>query len=119
MKLICRVLDSRILLVQTPGSFRSDKLGIAGYFFKEVSREDLMLVWETRGPAWENAEVRERLREVLQKLDAMHVTDPFRVMPAYTGEIAYFRLHGLGKQMYYYQYTDIELQKLKEACNPI
>jgi hypothetical protein len=35
-------------------------------------------------------------------------------MPAYTGEIAYFRLHGLGKQMYYYQYSDAELQRLKE-----
>lgn len=43
----------------------------------------------------------------------MHVTDPFKIMPAYTGEIAYFRLHGLSKQMYYYQYSDAELRKLK------
>jgi len=55
---------------------------------------------------------------VLEKLDVTHVTDPFRVMPAYTGEIAYFRLHGLGGRMYYYQYSNMELQKLRELITP-
>jgi hypothetical protein len=40
------------------------------------------------------------------------------MLPAYTGETAYFRLHGLGKQTYYYQYADVELQKLKELVMP-
>lgn len=114
MKQICEALNSRILLVQTPGSFRPDRLGDAESFFESVDREDLVLVWETRGSAWETAEVRKRLGYVLEKLDVVHVTDPFRVMPAYTGEIAYFRLHGLGKRMYYYQYSDDELRRLKE-----
>lgn len=114
MKQICKALNSKILLFQTPGSFKPDKLVEAEKFFKEVDRDGLVLVWETRGSAWENADVYRELGQVLEKSNVTHVTDPFRVMPAYTGEIAYFRLHGLGKQMYYYQYSNVELRRLKE-----
>jgi hypothetical protein len=34
------------------------------------------------------------------------------------GEIAYFRLHGLGERMYYYQYSNVELQKLEKLVAP-
>jgi uncharacterized protein YecE (DUF72 family) len=118
MKQICRALDSKILLIQTPGSFRPDRLGDAEKFFREVRSEGLVLVWETRGPTWETAETYRKLGQVLEELDVTHVTDPFQGMPAYVGETAYFRLHGLGEQMYYYQYSDVELQKLKELILP-
>ena len=65
-----------------------------------------------------NPETHKKLGKVLEKLDVTHVTDPFRIMPAYTGGTAYFRLHGLGERMYYYQYSDIELQRLKELIAP-
>jgi len=117
-KQICKTLNSKILLVQTPGSFRPDKLADAEKFLREVNRGDLVLVWETRGPAWENPEIYKKLGQILEKLNVAHVTDPIRIMPAYTGEIAYFRLHGLGEQMYYYQYGDIELQRLEELITP-
>ena len=115
MKRICRILGSKILLFQTPGSFRPDRLGDAEEFFGSVRRDGLVLVWETRGSAWETAGVRERLRRVLERLDVVHVTDPFRVLPVYVGDVAYFRLHGLGKRMYYYQYSDAELERLTEV----
>jgi uncharacterized protein YecE (DUF72 family) len=118
MKEICKILHAKILLIQTPSSFRPDKLEVAQKFFEQVNREDLILVWETRGPAWENKETYNKLGNVLEKLDVTHVTDPFRIMPAYTGKIAYFRLHGLSEQMYYYQYSNIELQKLRELILP-
>ncbi len=118
MKHICKTLNSKILLVQTPGSFRPDRLGDAEKFFEKVNREGLVLIWETRGPAWENGEVLKRLGRILEKLDVSHVTDPFRAMPTYTGKVAYFRLHGLGKRIYYYQYSDSELRRLKELINP-
>ncbi|MDH5459917.1 MAG: DUF72 domain-containing protein [Candidatus Bathyarchaeota archaeon] len=118
MERICEVLNSKILLIQTPGSFRPDRLGDAEKFFGKVDREELVLVWETRGLAWENFEVRKKLGQILERLDVTHATDPFRVMPAYTSEVAYFRLHGLGQRMYYYQYGDSELQKLKELISP-
>jgi uncharacterized protein YecE (DUF72 family) len=118
MKQICQTLNSKILLIQTPGSFRPDRLEKAEKFFKEVECEDLVLVWETRGSNWQKPEVYEKLGRTLEKLDVTHVTDPFRVMPAYTGEVAYFRLHGLGERMYYYQYSDEELQNLKTLVKP-
>lgn len=116
MKQICKTLKAEILVIQTPGSFRPDKLGDAENFFKSVNREGLVLVWETRGPEWEKPEAYERLRRVLGSLDVGHVTDPFKVLPAYTGRIAYFRLHGLGKGMYYYQYSDDELRRLRDIA---
>jgi len=118
MKQICKMLNSKILLFQTPASFKPDKLAEAEKFFKKIKREDLALVWETRGPEWEKTEAYKKLERVLKELDVTHVTDPFKTMPAYTGEIAYFRLHGLGEQMYYHQYSDVELQKLKELITP-
>lgn len=112
MKEICGVLDARILLVQTPGSLRPDKLSDAREFFSKIDRGGLVVVWETRGPAWDAPEVREKLAAVLSELDVPHVTDPFKTTPVYTGSIAYFRLHGLGERMYYYQYTNRELKRL-------
>ncbi|MEM3730240.1 MAG: DUF72 domain-containing protein [Candidatus Bathyarchaeia archaeon] len=112
MKQICKTLKSKVLLFQTPGSFRPDRLVDAAKFFEGISRENLVFVWETRGASWETPETYKRLGEVLEKLNVTHVTDPLRIEPAYTGEIAYFRLHGLGEQMYYYQHSDMELQRL-------
>ena len=65
-----------------------------------------------------NPEAHKKLGKVLEKLDVTHVTDPFRIMSAYTGGTAYFRLHGLGERMYYYQYGNMELQRLKEFITP-
>lgn len=118
MKRICKTLKAKILLIQTPGSFRPDKLSDAENFFKSINREDMVLAWETRGSEWEKPEVYEKLRQVLSNLNIVHVTDPFRVLPAYTNRIAYFRLNGLGPQLYYYQYSDGELRILKSLVTP-
>jgi uncharacterized protein YecE (DUF72 family) len=47
MKQVCKVLHSKILLIQTPSSFRHDRLGDAERFFREVDRGDAVLVWGT------------------------------------------------------------------------
>ena len=112
MKAICRELAAKILLIQTPASFRPDNLEDAEEFFRGVKRDELTIVWETRGPSWEKEETRERLREILEELEVPHVTDPFRSLPVYSGRIAYLRLHGLGPRMYYYQYSNEELSEL-------
>jgi len=116
MKQICKILKARILLFQTPGSFRPERLSEAEKFFRGVNREGLTLVWETRGSEWEKSEVYEGLSRVLRGVDVVHVTDPFRVLPAHTSQIAYFRLHGLGEELYYYQFTDGELRRLVEIA---
>jgi uncharacterized protein YecE (DUF72 family) len=118
MKKICETLKARVLLIQTPGSLRPDRLSDAEEFFRKISREDLRIVWETRGPAWEMPSIQEKLSESLRELDVSHVTDPFRTMPVYTSDVVYFRLHGLGKRLYYYQYSDKELKRLCELVRP-
>jgi uncharacterized protein YecE (DUF72 family) len=117
MKGICRLLGSKVLLIQTPGSFKPDRLSDAEKFLAEVDRDDLILTWETRGPSWEADEAQERLGRALKSLNVEHVTDPLRIQPAYTCKLAYFRLHGLGKRLYYYQYDEEDLKRLAEiAC---
>jgi uncharacterized protein YecE (DUF72 family) len=119
MKQICEALKARILLIQTPGSFRPERLNAAEKFFHKMYRNDLAIVWETRGAAWDTSDARRRLVRALAELNVSHVTDPFKNMPAYTSDITYFRLHGLGKELYYYQYTNDELKQLYELVSPL
>lgn len=119
MKEICKALKARILLIQTPASLRPDKLGDTRNFFRKISRECLVVAWETRGPSWEASSIREKLAETLRELDVPHATDPLRALPVYTSDVAYFRLHGLGKRLYYYQYADEELKRLRELVKPL
>ncbi|MCD6593139.1 DUF72 domain-containing protein [Candidatus Bathyarchaeota archaeon] len=119
MKEICRELEAKILLIQTPASFKPESLKIAEEFFRGIERNDLIIVWETRGQLWEKEETREELRMILESLDVPHVTDPFRTLPVYSGKVAYLRLHGLGSRMYYYQYSDEELLRLRDAARSL
>jgi len=114
MKQICKLLEAKIMLIQTPASFRPNNLTDAEEFFKKMNRDNLILAWETRGPLWEQKDVYQRLSKILETTNVVHVTDPFKTMPAYTDNVAYFRLHGLGDRMYYYQYSNEELKRLHE-----
>ncbi|MBS7654724.1 DUF72 domain-containing protein [Candidatus Bathyarchaeota archaeon] len=116
IKQICRILNAKIILIQTPASFSIKELEKAGEFFRKINREDFILVWETRGTSWESEESYKRLKDVLGELNVTHVTDPFKLMPAFISDLAYFRLHGLGERMYYYQYTNDELRRLYEIA---
>lgn len=121
MREICEALDSKILLIQTAGSFRptQENMARAQKFFNRIDRGGLTVSWETRGPEWNDPQVRDELGKVLEDLDVLHVTDPFKAMPVYTGKIVYFRLHGLGARMYYYQYSDEELRSLVDKIEPL
>jgi uncharacterized protein YecE (DUF72 family) len=112
MRIICRILEARILLIQTAATFTPDRIRAAEGFFRKIPREQLTLLWETRGWTWDDPKARKKLADMLKKVDVVHVTDPFKMLPAHTAEIAYFRLHGLGERTYYYQYSDQELKKL-------
>jgi uncharacterized protein YecE (DUF72 family) len=121
MKDICLTLNAKILLIQTPGSFKPTKENIvtAQKFFEKIDRNGLAVAWETRGPDWDQPALRKTLAIMLKELNVTHVTDPFKTMPIHAGPFAYFRLHGLGTRMYYYQYSDNELRKLIEKVSPI
>jgi len=118
MKQICKALKAHELLIQTPASLRPSKLDDAIEFFRKVRREDLILAWETRGSEWDKPDICVKLEKALKIVDVPHVVDPFKSAPAYTGDIAYFRLHGMGKQLYYYQYSNEELAKLLRLVKP-
>jgi len=114
IKVICNILDAKVILFQTPASYGPDRIQEAAKFFEHLSRDDLTVVWEPRGPLWQKPEILEKLKTVLERIDVSHVTDPFLAMPVYTGKVAYFRLHGHGERMYYYQYSNDELRSLRE-----
>jgi len=116
MKQICKALKAHILLFQTPASFRPDKLNDALGFFRKFAQKKLTVVWETRGAEWETPQTQAVLKNVLQQVDVPHVVDPFKNAPAHTSNIVYFRLHGMGKRLYYYQYTDEELKRLHKLA---
>lgn len=113
MREICQTLRSR-LLIQTPASLKplEETLLAAERFFKRV-RGDLTLLWETSGPEWWTDQTRKRLKRLLREYGVVHVTDPFLGEPAYTENVVYMRLHGLGARPYYYQYSDDELKILE------
>jgi len=118
MKQICKALKARLLLIQTPGSFRPEKFNDAIEFFRNVQRENLTIVWETRGPLWDEPKNRAALAKALKSVNVPHVVDPFKNTPTYTRDTAYFRLHGMGKQLYYYQYSNKELTRLHKLVEP-
>jgi len=111
---ICQTLRTRLLLIQTPASLRplDETYQAAERLCKKVGGA-LRLLWETRGLEWGKDQARERLERLLRRYGVIHVTDPFLSEPVYVGEVFYARLHGLGKRLYYYQFSDEELKLLK------
>lgn len=114
---ICKTLNSKILLIQTPASFKPEESNLKKVkeFFGKIGKHKIFWVWETRGDEWFKPETKKTLKKIFDEYGIIHCTDPFISQPARVGEIAYFRLHGLGKRLYYYQYSDDELKKLLET----
>ena len=109
---ICNALKCRICIFQTPSSFKPNDENINNIlsFFPSIKRNGLIMGWEPRGK-W-NKEL-ELVKQICKKLDLIHVVDIFKREPVYTPGIAYFRLHGIGKEINYrYKYTDSDLNRL-------
>jgi len=111
----CRELDAGILLIQTPGSLKptGETLEKAGKLFEKAGSLGLTLVWESRGAEWFKPKNFKALSRLLAKVGVVHCVDPFLGEPAHVSRIAYFRLHGLGEKLYYYEYSNSELENLK------
>lgn len=112
---ICRALEARVCVLQTPPSFgySAENIGNVEAFFTTIDRGGLLLGWEPRGTWNENLG---SLRSLLAKLDITHVVDPLRRKPIHLAGFAYFRLHGLGpgETSYHYRYTDEDLDRLSK-----
>ncbi|MDH5806112.1 MAG: DUF72 domain-containing protein [Candidatus Verstraetearchaeota archaeon] len=108
---ICKILKSKIIIIQTPPSFNPSKDNIENMkkFLSSINREDLILGWEPRGD-W-NSDI---IANICKELNLIHVVDPFRRLPSIESNIIYFRLHGIGgkETNYRYVYTNEDLNKL-------
>ncbi|MEM5853523.1 MAG: DUF72 domain-containing protein [Candidatus Aenigmatarchaeota archaeon] len=116
MKEICKVLGAKILLFQSPASFKPSDENVRRMeeFFEKIEREKLILVWEPRGEWHKKPEL---IKKICKKFDLVECVDPFRNEPLYFGKekIAYFRLHGFGlRSIYNYNFSKRELEQLKE-----
>ncbi len=109
---ICKILRAKVLLIQTPASFRatSENIKKLEEFLKSVKTPgSITLAWEPRGKTWGKS----LIRDLCRKLGLVHCVDPLKEEPTTEGPVWYFRLHGLGKRMYVYKYADEDLRRLK------
>lgn len=109
---VALALEATIVVFQCPASFTPTQENIAALraFFGAVDRAGLAFAWEPRGD-WPD----ELVAALCRDLNLIHCVDPF-VRPAVTSGTAYFRLHGIGG--YRYQFTDADLARLAEMCQP-
>lgn len=107
---IARTLAAAVVVFQCPARFTQTEEHIADMnaFFGRIERGGLTLAWEPRGK-WHPALV----RAVCERLGLVHCVDPFEDHCQH-GEVAYFRLHGIGG--YRHRYSDGELSRLREMC---
>ncbi|AEA47502.1 DUF72 domain-containing protein [Archaeoglobus veneficus] len=112
-KRIAEILDARVILFQTPASFKETPENVENMrqFFSSIER-DFTFVWEPRG--WS----KEAVKKVCEELNLVHCVDPFVAKPLY-GEIAYLRLHGTHVKMYRHRYSDEELAYLLNFCREL
>lgn len=112
-KEIAKVLKAKIIVFQTPSSFKPKKENIENLrnFFKKASEKNFIFVWEQRGE-WDE----KLIKKLCQELNLVHCVDPFKRKPVY-GKINYFRLHGKPGYNLEYQYTLKDLKELLGFCN--
>ncbi|WP_338600825.1 DUF72 domain-containing protein [Sulfolobus tengchongensis] len=109
-----RFLGSRIIIFQSPASFRPTEENIKNLkdFFRTLDKS-FIYGWEPRGEWYSDLET---LSKIFDEIRAIHVVDPFKNKPLDKLQIKYYRLHGLGEEEvnYRYKYTDDDLKRLKE-----
>ncbi|OYT31946.1 MAG: hypothetical protein B6U94_01270 [Thermofilum sp. ex4484_79] len=114
-KKIAEILKAKIIVFQTPPSFKCTEENISNMksFFDSIERKDFILCWEPRGD-WKNHP--KKLKKILVELELVHVVDILRYPPLVFTPTLYFRLHGLdkGEVNYRYKYKDSDLEKLRD-----
>lgn len=104
---ISKILKAKIIVFQTPPSFKENKENIKRIynFFSKIERNDLKFVWEERGGFSEST-----LKRIYKDLDLIICVDPFKRKPL-DCKFYYFRLHG--RKGYNYKYNLKELKQLR------
>jgi uncharacterized protein YecE (DUF72 family) len=119
IKEIAKALRAKILLFQTPASFKptEENLKKVKKFFHDIDKEDFILVWEVR---WQKDWTSEIVKDLFSELKLNQAVDPFRQDSFFIKDLFYYRLHGLGKpSMYRYKFSDEELKKLAKKVKEL
>lgn len=109
---MCMAMHAGVCVIQLPPSFMCTDAAVADAlkFFKMV-RRPVDIAIEFRHRSWtDNVELTKIL---IKNADLIHITDPLKDKPLSRKKICYYRLHGLGKQLYRYNYTYEDLINLK------
>jgi uncharacterized protein YecE (DUF72 family) len=115
---ICAALRAKVLLLQSPESFRPtpENINRLEKFFGAVKRGSFTIAWEPRGKWWE---MKERVQQLCDQFKIVCCVDPFRNSPLLVAgrRLGYFRLHGFGKpSMYMYRFSGKEMEELLSKC---
>lgn len=109
---ICEAIHAHVCVIQMPPSFTCTDRSVRGVLeFSRIVRRPVEIALEFRHGSWlENIGV---TRSLIDGAGLIHITDPLKEKPESGKKICYYRLHGLDKHLYRYNYTDEDLCKLK------
>lgn len=111
---IAKVLRCQVLVLQMPPSFikSSENVHNISTFINSVERpRGLVVGIEFRHESWDP----DTIKKLCEELDIIHIVDPFKqVLASTSSQVIYYRLHGLGKRAYVYDYSIEELKQLYE-----
>ncbi|MEM0239859.1 MAG: DUF72 domain-containing protein [Candidatus Nezhaarchaeales archaeon] len=112
---VAKTLMCSVLVLQMPPSFVKSDENISNVinFLKSVERpKGLTIGIEFRHESWDI----ETIRRLCEELEIIHIVDPFKQSFAMTpSQVIYYRLHGLGRRAYVYDYSMEELRRLYES----
>ncbi|GBC74969.1 hypothetical protein HRbin06_00277 [archaeon HR06] len=108
---IVEILKGEYLVVQLPPSFKFNEENLKNLknFFSSCKRICKIGI-EFRDNSW----FKDELSSILEDLNLVHIVDPLVNKPLTSLEDYYFRLHGLGKRLYHYKYSEEDLKRLLE-----
>lgn len=118
IKDVARKLQAKIILFQTSEYFVPSKENIQKLesFFTRINREDFILVLEVR---WAENWKKEIVFPLFKDLKLEQCIDPLRQDWFYAESTAYFRLHGFGRPMYNYAFSDAEIRRVYDLISSL
>jgi uncharacterized protein YecE (DUF72 family) len=119
-KEIADVLYASTCVIQCPPNFKCTPENIKNMrkFFGKINRGELTLAWEPRGDWKEHPD---KIAQLCEELELIHVVDLMRREPLSKRPIAYVRLHGLNPREYdyNYKYSSAELKQLASKARKL
>lgn len=113
-------LEANVCVIQTSAGFDCSEENEENMreMLNEIGRGDIDLAWEPRGDWKGNPE---KVSEICDDLNLIHIADLMRREPVSDHEVAYVRLHGLNPKEYdyNYDYSDEELRELAEKLHEL